>query len=117
MKDDRRELARLCENLPRLRAAAESTGLTARLDAVVAAAAEGRADGVTELLRRMDVPETPTVRDPGGIMYPPTTQRRYGVETYECPAGTCVRTWIRPPGTPIPLCGVRSARLRRRPTP
>jgi hypothetical protein len=112
--DERREIARLCENLPWLRGAADAAGLRARLDSAVAAAASGRADGITELLRRMDVPEAPTLRDPGGIMYPPTTENRYGIEEYECPAGACDRTWIRPPGVPVPPCAVRGTRLRQR---
>lgn len=114
MSDDRREIARLCENLPWLRAAADAAGLGARLDSAVSAAAAGRADGITELLRRMNVPEAPAVRAPGDIIYPPTTENRHGIEEYECPVGACDRTWIRPPGVPVPACSVRSVQLRRR---
>jgi hypothetical protein len=114
MSDDRREIARLCENLPWLRDEAGAAGLGAQLDAAVTAATAGRANGITELLRRMDVPDTPAVRDPGDVMYPPTTEDRYGIERYGCPAGTCDRNWIRPPRAPVRACAVLGAPLRRR---
>jgi hypothetical protein len=117
MSDDRREIARLCENLPGLRAAAEAAGLGAWLDSAVSAAAAGRADGITELLRRMDLPEAPAVRAPGDIIYPPTAENRYGIEEFECPVGVCDRNWIRPPGVPVAACSVRGVRLRRRSKP
>jgi hypothetical protein len=117
MSDDRREIARLCENLPWLRAAADAAGLSTRLDSAVSAAAAGRAEGITELLRRMNVPETPAVRAPGDIIYPPTVENRHGIEEYECPAGACDRKWIRPPAVPVPDCSVRRIRLRQRSKP
>lgn len=117
MADSRREIARLCENLSWLCGTARAAGLDARLAAAVAAAAEGRSEGLTALLRRLDVPETSPTRDPGGIRYPPSTVDRQLVDTYECPAGACDREWIRPPGVAVPRCAVRELPLRRRPAP
>jgi hypothetical protein len=116
MSDDRREIARLCENLYLLRAEAEDAGLGGRLEAVVSAAAAGRAEGLTDFLRRMDVPESREVRAPGGIVYPPTTEERSHVEVYGCPGGACTRSWVRRPGMLIPQCAVHGSELRRRPT-
>jgi hypothetical protein len=117
MSEDRREIARLCEHLSLLRAEAAAVGLDGRLDALVSAAAAGRAEGVTDFLRRMGVPETPAVRAPGGIVYPPTKQERPHVEVYGCPGDVCERGWVRRPGVRIPQCAVRGAELRRRPAP
>lgn len=114
MSDDRDEIARLCEHLAWLREAARQAGLVDRLDEAVNAARAGRADGITALLRRLDVPEAPEVRAPGGIVFPPTSEDRYGVEVYTCPGGVCDRSWIRPPGVAVPACAVRGARMRRR---
>lgn len=113
MSDDRGEIARLCENLPWLREAAREAGLDDRLQDAVSAAAGGRTDGVTALLRRLDLPEAPEVRAPGGIVYPATRQDRYGVEVYACPRGVCDRTWVRPPGVSVAACAVHGARMRR----
>ncbi|MFI8521708.1 hypothetical protein ACIGEZ_28430 [Streptomyces sp. NPDC085481] len=116
MTEDRREIARLCENLTWLRGAAEEAGLGERLAAAISAAAAGRAEGVTDLLRRMDVPEAPAVRSPGGIVHPATTEERYGVEVYGCPGAACDRSWIRPPGVAVPRCAVRGSLLAQRDT-
>ncbi|MEV0905539.1 hypothetical protein [Streptomyces hokutonensis] len=113
MSDDRGEIARLCENLPWLRDAARAAGLGERLEAAVAVAAAGRTEGVTAIMRRLDLPEAPEVRAPGGIVYPATSEERYGVEAYVCPGGVCDRTWVRPPGVRVTVCAVRGAKMRR----
>jgi hypothetical protein len=114
MSDDRGEIARLCENLPRLRDAARDGGLGERLEEAVSAAVAGRTDGVTSLLRRLDLPETPDMRAPGGIVYPTTSEERYGAEAYACPGGVCDRIWVRPPGVRVTVCAVHGAKMRRR---
>ncbi|MFB6944590.1 MULTISPECIES: hypothetical protein [unclassified Streptomyces] len=116
MSEDRHEVARLCENLTFLRQEAERRGLGARLDAIVAAAAAGRAEGITAFMRSVGAPESAEVRSPGGIVHPAATEFRFGVDVYGCPGEACDRSWIRPPGTPVEVCAVRGTALRLRPT-
>jgi hypothetical protein len=104
MTEDRDEVAKLCQELAELEVVAAQRGQARQLEALLADVRAGCevGDRRTELLRRCGIPAGPR-RDVGVRLRVPGDGRPSS-ERYQCPVDRCSRSWLRPPGDPIPLC-------------
>jgi hypothetical protein len=112
----RGHIARLCENLVHLRRYAKAEGLSSAVNGLVDDARAGEDIGarLTDLLRRLGGPEdSQPFRKVPGVILPGLPAGHTAAEVYICPSGLCLRSWLRRPGEPIPMCEIERFRLRR----
>lgn len=117
-------LALLCADLPLVRDLATASGPMARheLDELLSKAVRGDVDDawvarLIELLRRLGVPATPTVRSRplmhGGVGgLPAIGEGSPSIDCHACPRDLCNRRQVRRPGAPVPRCHLLGAALR-----
>jgi hypothetical protein len=112
MPDHRHHVARLCQSLRLVRRLAP----TGEIDELIAKARAGDdvGDQVTDLLRRLGLPDpTPQVRATLAAGLPGVGPGHFSPDGYICPVKLCTAWVRRRPGAARPFCEVEQLEMRR----